>query len=123
LIKIAKEAIKKQFDKKRRNLQGLKIGDNVWLEAKDIHSNRPSKKLNQKRYRLFKIFKNIRQGVFQLELPEGWMIHDIFNKDLLTRCRELHSPGQHMEPAPPPDIINEEEEYKAEEIRKYRKQE
>ena len=27
-----------------------------------------------------------------------------------------------MEPAPPPTIINEEEEYEVEEIRKYRKQ-
>jgi len=26
-----------------------------------------------------------------------------------------------MEPAPPPDIINEEEEYEVEEIRKYQK--
>jgi len=26
-----------------------------------------------------------------------------------------------MEPAPPPDIINEEEEYKVEKIRKYQK--
>jgi len=29
--------------------------------------------------------------------------------------------GQHEEPAPPPTIINEEKEYKVEEVRKYRK--
>ena len=34
---IAKEAMKKQFDKKKRNTQELKIGDNIWLEAKNIH--------------------------------------------------------------------------------------
>ncbi len=28
-----------------------------------------------------------------------------------------------MDPAPPPDIINEEEEYEVEEIKNYRKQE
>ena len=50
---MAKETIKKQFDKKRWNPQGLKKGDNIWLEAKNIHLNRPSKKLNQKRYRSF----------------------------------------------------------------------
>jgi len=38
--------MKRQFDKKRRNLQGLKEGDDVWLEAKNIHSNRPFKKLD-----------------------------------------------------------------------------
>ena len=59
LIEMAKEAMKKQF-KKRQNLQGLKAEDNVQLEAKNIHSNRPSKKLDQKRYRPFRILKNIR---------------------------------------------------------------
>jgi len=49
------------------------------------------------------------------------MIYDVFNEDLLIRCRELHFPGQHMEPASLPDIINEKQEYKVEEIRKHRK--
>ena len=40
--------MKRQFDKKRQNLQELKEGDNIWLEAKSIHSNKPSKKLDQK---------------------------------------------------------------------------
>ena len=59
LMDMAKEAMKKQFDKKRRNLQELKIGENMWLKAKNIHLNRSSKKLNQKRYRFFRILKNI----------------------------------------------------------------
>jgi len=70
-MKGVQETMKKQFDKKRRNPQGLQEGENVWLEAKNIHSNRPSKKLDQKRYRPFKILKAIEQGVFQLKLPEG----------------------------------------------------
>ena len=35
----AQKNMKKQFDKKRQNPQGLKVGDNVWLENKNIHSN------------------------------------------------------------------------------------
>jgi len=73
----------------------LKVGDNVWLENKNIQSNQPSKKLDQKKYRLFKILKNIGLGAFQLELSEGWTIHNMFNK---------------------------EEKYEVEEIRKHRKQ-
>jgi len=38
-MEVAKKAMKKQFDKKRRNLQELKAGDNMWLEAKNIQSN------------------------------------------------------------------------------------
>ena len=99
----------------------MKAGDNIWLEAKNIHLNQFLKKLDQKRYRPFRIIKEIGQEVFQLKLPEGWMIHDMFNEDLLTMCRKLHYQGQHMEPAPTPMIINEEEEYKVKEVQKHRK--
>jgi len=40
------------------------------LEAKNIHSNRPSKKLDQKKYRSFRISMDISQEAFQLELSE-----------------------------------------------------
>ena len=39
LMEMEKEAIKKQFNRKRQNLQELKAGDNVWLEAKNIQFN------------------------------------------------------------------------------------
>ena len=113
--------MKTQFDRKRRNLQGLKVGDNMLLEAKNIHSNRFSKKLDQKRYRPFMISKIIGQEVFQLELPEGWMIHNMFNENLLTKCREPYFKEQHMDLVPQPTIINEKKKYKVEEVRKYRK--
>jgi len=35
----AQKNMKRQFDKKRRNSQGLKVGDHVWLENKNIQSN------------------------------------------------------------------------------------
>ena len=44
----------------------------------------------------------------------------MFNKDLLTRYRELYFLEQYIELVPLPDIINEEE-YKVEEIGKHRK--
>ena len=121
-MEVVQGNIKKQFDKKRRNSQGLKIGDNIQLDNKNIHSNRPSKKLDQKRYEPFRIVKDIGQGAFQLKLPEGWMIHNMFNEDLLTRYKEPQFKGQHMELTSSPTTINEEEEYKVEEVRKYRKQ-
>ena len=43
----------------------------------------------------------------------------MFNKDLLTRYREPQFKEQHMELAPSPTIINEEEEYEVEEVRKH----
>ena len=122
VIEESQRNMKRQFDKRRRNPQGLKVGEHVWLENKNIQSNRPSKKLDNKRYGPFRITKDIGLGAFQLELLEGWMIHNVFNEDLLTRCMELKFKGQHKEPAPPPTIINEEEEYEVEEVQKHRKQ-
>ena len=79
--------------------------------------------MDNKRYRPFRIAKDIGSGAFQLELPEGWMIHNVFNKDLLTQCVEPNFKGQYEDPAPPPTIINKEEEYEVEEVRKHRKRE
>ena len=101
----------------------MKVGNNVWLENKNIQSNRPSKKLDQKQYKPFRISKDISLGVFQLEFLEGWVIHNMFNEELLTQYVKLKFKGQHEEPASPPTIINEKEEYEVEEVRKHRKQE
>ena len=35
----AQKNMKKQFDKKRRNPQGLKVGNNVWLENKNCYDS------------------------------------------------------------------------------------
>ena len=51
------------------------------------------------------------------------MIHNVFNKDLLTKYRKLQFSEQCIEPVLPLDIINEEEEYKVKKIRKHGKQE
>jgi len=69
-IEVAQETMKKQFDKKQRNPQGLKVEDNMWLKNKNIHSNRLLKKLDQKRYGPFRISKDIGLRVFQLEFLE-----------------------------------------------------
>jgi len=44
------------------------------------------------------------------------MIHNMFNKDLLTKCKALQFKEQHIDSVPPPTIINEEEEYKVKEV-------
>ena len=88
----------------------------MWLKEKNIQSKSISKKLDQKIYGSFEITKDIGQEAFQLKLPEGQMIHNVFNKDLLTQCKEPQFKGQHIELASPLDIINEKEEYQVEEV-------
>jgi len=49
------------------------------------------------------------------------MIHNMFNKDLLTRYNKPQFKRQHVEPAPLPIIINEKEKYEVKEVQKHRK--
>jgi len=51
------------------------------------------------------------------------MFYNVFNEDLLTQCVEPKFKGQHEKPALLPMIINKEEEYEVEEVRKHRKRE
>ena len=107
-----KDMIKRQYDKRR---------EQVWLEAKNIQTNWPEKKLDQKRYGPFTIKEKIGQGAYKLELPEEWAIYNVFNKDLLTCCKKVEFASQHKDPALPPNIINKKEEYEVEEIREHHK--
>ena len=61
-MEMAKEAIKKQFNKKRQKSQELKQGGNMWLKAKNIQLKQLLKKLHQKRYGHFEITKDIGQA-------------------------------------------------------------
>ena len=52
---------------------------------------------------------------YQLTLPEQWKIHPVFHVDLLTPYKETTFHGANYT-RPPPDLINNEEEYEVEEI-------
>ena len=93
----------------------------MWLENKNIQLNWPSKKLDNKRYKPFRILKDIGSEAFQLELPEGWVVHNVFNENLLTRCIEPKFKKQYKKLTLLPTIINDEDEYEVEEVRKHRK--
>ena len=38
-IERTKDMMKRQYDKRRRQAQDLKVGEQVWLEAKNIQTN------------------------------------------------------------------------------------
>ena len=57
---------------------------------------------------------------YRLELPKQWSIHPVFHTNLLTPYHETMLHGDNYQ-CPPPDLINEEEEYKVEAILDSRK--
>ncbi len=52
---------------------------------------------------------------YQLKLPMQWSIHDVFHINLLTPYHKtnIHSPNYSRLP---PDLVDNEEEYKVEKI-------
>jgi hypothetical protein len=92
-----------------------KVGDKVWLSAKNLIIPIPKKKLGLKRYGPFPIKAVLSPITFTLQLPEQWRIHPTFHASELSSYRETDVHGPNFQ-EPPPDIINEEEEYEVEAI-------
>jgi len=95
-----------------------KAGDQVWLEGKNLHLPYQATKLAPKRYGPFKIIKEISPVAYQLAIPLTWKIHDVFHASLLSPYHETTTYGPNFS-RPPPDLINDKEQYEVEQIRNH----
>ena len=114
-LKIAAEQMKHFHDRKHSASHDFKEGQKVWLEGHNIPTDRPSKKLEDRRYGPFEILKKIGPSSFKLKLPRTWKtIHPVFNEIFLT---PHHAPGRTQVDRPLPTIIEQgEEHYEVQEI-------
>jgi len=114
--------MKRFYNQKKRNPTDYKEGEMVWLDAQNLKTFCPNKKLDQKKLGPFKILEKISQGAYQLLLPKSWnRIHPVFNEALLF---PYHSPRYPNQSVPkPPGPVNQEghPEYEVEEILASRK--
>ena len=92
-----------------------KVRDKVWLEARNLKLQVPSRKLSAKWTSSFKITQVISSVAFQLKLPQQWKIHNIFHASLLSSYKETPEHGPNF-PQPPPELIKTKEEYKIDKI-------
>ena len=99
-------------------LAQYKPGDQVWLEATHLKLPHQGSKLNPKCYGPFKVLKEISPVAFKLELPISWTIHLVFHTSLLTPYVKTHAHSPNYS-HPPPDLINDEEQYEVEQIRNH----
>ena len=56
---------------------------------------------------------------YKLELPPTWTIHDVFHASLLTPYRETSQHGDNFT-RPPPDLVDNLEEFEVEEVINHR---
>jgi hypothetical protein len=90
-------------------------GDTVWLNARNICTNQPSRKLDNKHYGPFPIVNEVGKYAYQLELPPTMDIDPIFHISLLEPGHNDPLLGQ-VTPAPGPVIVEGEPEYEVEEV-------
>jgi hypothetical protein len=114
-LKKAAPDMKKYYDEGRQDAPEYQIGDKVYLDGSNISTDRPSRKLDDRRYGPFPIVAKVGERAYKLRLPPTWRrIHPVFNTVLLRPARPSTSPLQQA-PAPPPPVITEgEEEYEVE---------
>ena len=104
-----------RWAKAKREGRKFQKGDLVWLEGHNLKIDQPTTKLAAKRYGLFPVAQVLSLVTYQLTLPAQWKIHPVFHVDLLTPYKETAFHGTNYT-RPPLDLINDEEEYKVEQI-------
>jgi hypothetical protein len=106
-------------DKRRRPSPTYRKGDLVWLDATNLKTGRPSKKLDARRLGPFEITDVITPLAYRLKLPHSWRVHPVFHVSLLrpaTIDTTLHPTTTDDNLRPPPDVIDGTAEYHVESV-------
>ena len=113
------QAIQEDYaNKKRIPAPNYKVGDYVFVDAKNLRSERPSKKLDFKSYGPYLIDKIIGPYAYRLSLPPDSNAHPVFHVNKLRLAPDDPLPGQRLPPPPPLRVsdITDEWEYEVDEI-------
>ncbi|KAF8748203.1 hypothetical protein RHS01_10971 [Rhizoctonia solani] len=92
----------------------FKIGEEAWLDAKNINLKTLSPKLTEQHLGPFKVIEKISDRAYHLELPPTMQIHNVFYVGLLSKVKR--DKKRAFENCPPPITVDGEEEYKVEGI-------
>ena len=116
-LKEAAKRSKEAHDSRARDTMEYEPGDQVYLDATNIRTDRPSRKLGDKRLGPFEIVEKVGRSAYKLNLPTQWRsIHPVINESYLTPFYPASFPNQQKPPPPPPIEIEGEVEYEVEKI-------
>jgi hypothetical protein len=100
---------------KHKAMPKYKEGDQVWLEGHNLHVDQPAAKLAPRWHGPFTVAQVMSPVSYHLALPLQWKIHPVFHTDLLSPYHETEVHGVNYQ-RPPPELIDNEEEYEVENI-------
>jgi hypothetical protein len=87
----------------------IQVGSEVWLDARNVQTTRPTRKLDWKRLGPIRVRKQVAPYANDLELPASIRIHRVQPVSLLDPVVEDPSEGQIVPPPPPVEVDGEEE--------------
>ena len=99
---IAQAIYESNANRSRRPCPRYLVGDQVWLNAKNLNTARPAVKLDDHNIGPFpvkRVFSN--PLVIELELPTSMKVHPVFHATLLSHVATDPLPGQRQEPREP----------------------
>jgi hypothetical protein len=104
--------MKTQYNKQQRDGCNYQQGDKVWVNGKEITTDRPTKKLDDRRYGPFLVEQRIGGAAYLLKLPETWKgIYPVINEEQLSPYTAPTSSLQEQPPPPPAVIVEGQEGY------------
>jgi transposase InsO family protein len=113
-IAYAAQTAETQANRHRDPAPAYHPGDYVWLNLKNIKTDRPCRKLDWKNAKYI-VRETIGSHAVRLNTPPG--IHPVFHVNLLRPAARDPFPSQRMhEPQPPAIVIDDQEEWEIEEI-------
>lgn len=112
---LAQESYEHYANTRRQPAPEYQVGDRVWLDLRNLRTDRPSQKLDA-RSAQFTVLAKVRSHAYRLDTPPG--PHNVFHTWLLRPAITNPLPSQRQTDHQPPAIITDEgvEEYEVEKI-------
>ena len=112
----AKDDMARYYNQRHDPAPVFEVGDKVYLDASDIKTTRPSKKLSHRYLGPFPIVRPVGSHAYRLRLPRSMSrLHPVFHVVKLLPVPE-DPIGRKARPPPPPTIVDGEQEYDVEEV-------
>jgi hypothetical protein len=117
-MQAAQETMKRFYDAKRQADPDYKPGDKVYLPGANLVTHRPTKGFEARCYGPFTVVCKVGAISYELQLPDSWKVHLVFNTIFLRPWLPPVAAHQHHDDPPLPDVVDGVDLYEIAEVLK-----